>query len=189
MLYFLLLMSTIFIFQCRGIEGTCMIESRPITLNQREEVKKLILQIAYDTWQLQKPFNEFANEIYQSDEFVDVDNFDAFYFDTKGIFFVLMDEKKIVGTGAIKRLDDITCELKRMFLQSAYQGRGLGSNLLNELIDFAQAQGYKKIQLNIWQPQKQQAAMHLYKKFGFYEVESYQKENFIGQIFMEKIIN
>lgn len=188
MLYFLLLMSTIFIFQCRGIEGTCMIESRPITLNQREEVKKLILQIAYDTWELQKPF-EFANEIYQSDEFVDVDNLDAFYFDNKGIFLVLMDEKKIVGTGAIKRLDDITCELKRMFLQSAYQGRGLGSNLLNELIDFAQAQGYKKIQLNIWQPQKQQAAMHLYKKFGFYEVESYQKENFIGQIFMEKIIN
>ena len=73
-----------------------------------------------------------------------------------------------------------------MFFAPEYRGQGMGSQLVQSLLGYARSLGYRKIQLNIWNPITQERAIHFYKKFGFYETDSYKICE--GKIFMEKII-
>jgi putative acetyltransferase len=57
---------------------------------------------------------------------VDLDDLNSHYFNNKGIFLVLIDNGMIVGSGAIRRLSDDICELKRMWFLKDYRGKGLG---------------------------------------------------------------
>jgi GNAT superfamily N-acetyltransferase len=95
----------------------------------------------------------------------DVDRADTVYSD--GAFFLCTtSESKIVGTGAIKRLDDRECEMVRMFVASAYRGRGIGRAIADELIRFARLAGYNRIRLS---SNNSLAASHrLYEKLGFH---------------------
>jgi putative acetyltransferase len=58
--------------------------------------------------------------------FEDMNDGFAVYGAPFGTFLVLLDGDDVVGTGAIRRLDDQTCELKRMWLLPPYRGTGLG---------------------------------------------------------------
>lgn len=53
----------------------------------------------------------------------DVDNFQRDYNPPVGLFLVALDGGRLIGTGAIRRLDDETAELRRMWLLEPYQGR------------------------------------------------------------------
>jgi GNAT superfamily N-acetyltransferase len=55
----------------------------------------------------------------------DVDSAEAAYGD-RALFLCAIAEGEIVGTGAIKRLDNRECEMVRMFVASAYRSRGIG---------------------------------------------------------------
>lgn len=62
-------------------------------------------------------------------DLADMDHISSHYVRPSGIFLVLMDENRVVGTGAIRRLDDQTCELKRMWFLPAYRGKGDGTRI------------------------------------------------------------
>ena len=55
----------------------------------------------------------------------DVDSAEAAYGD-RALFLCAIAEGEIVGTGAIKRLDNRECEMVRMFVALAYRSRGIG---------------------------------------------------------------
>ena len=48
------------------------------------------------------------------------------------IFWCMFDEEKIIGTVAVKELDQKRCELKSLYLLESYHGRGLGQHLLEK---------------------------------------------------------
>jgi GNAT superfamily N-acetyltransferase len=50
-----------------------------------------------------------------------------------GTFLVLLDDDAVVGTGAIRRLEDEVCELKRMWFLPAYRGKGYGWQMSERL--------------------------------------------------------
>ncbi len=57
------------------------------------------------------------------------------YLEPKSIYFVLLDQKKVVGGCGIKKLDfahDNICELQRMFILPAYRGNKLGLELMKD---------------------------------------------------------
>jgi len=164
-----------------------IVRMQPIELSQRELAKALILQVVHSTWEIQEPFEEFAHYFYESKEFIDIDNCNEVYSNNNGIFLVIMDHNSLIGTGAIKRKNDMVCELKRMFIHKKYQGYGLGSRLMRALINFAKIKNYKKITLEVWRPKKQKAALHLYKKFGFREISGNQTAG-EKKVFMEKTL-
>jgi GNAT superfamily N-acetyltransferase len=94
----------------------------------------------------------------------DVDNAETVYGD-RAIFLCAIAESAIIGTGAIKHLDDRECEMVRMFVASAYQGRGIGRAIADELIRFARRAGYDRIRLS---SNNALAASHrLYERMGF----------------------
>ena len=46
-------------------------------------------------------------------------------------FWIMLDSGEIIGTAALKRLDEGRCELKSLYLYERYQGRGLGRTMLD----------------------------------------------------------
>jgi putative acetyltransferase len=94
----------------------------------------------------------------------DIDEAETVYGD-QAIFFCAVAEAEIIGTGAIKRLDNRECEMTRMFVASTYRGRGIGRAIAEGLINFALCAGYDQVRLS---SNKILAASHrLYESMGF----------------------
>lgn len=96
-------------------------------------------------------------------------------------FWCLFDGKNIIGTVALKRLDEEKCELKSLYLFQKYHNRGLGHRLLKIAISKAQENGYREIYLDTLSTSKK--AISLYKKMGFIITERYNSNN-IADAFM-----
>lgn len=103
------------------------------------------------------------------------------YFDQGGVFNVLTDRDRVIGTGALRRLSDSVCELRQLGLLPAYRGRGLGYEMALQLIEWAKDHHYEKMKLEALQ--NQQDARKLFLKLGFTPIESYQQGP--GEVFME----
>lgn len=104
-------------------------------------------------------------------DFDDMDDPCSHYGSPGETFLVLTDGQTVVGTGAIRRIDDRTCELKRMWLLPAYRGQGHGTRMAGQLLEFSRSAGYQRIRLDT--SSVLEAANRLYRKFGFREIERY----------------
>lgn len=70
-----------------------------------------------------------------------------------------------VGCAGIRRLDDTTCELKRMYVDPDARGRGIARSLLERLEDEAVALGYTTLWLETGTEQPE--AIALYESHGY----------------------
>jgi putative acetyltransferase len=152
-------------------------EIRPIEVHQIEEAQNVISTVGQEIWGLSK------EHLYHYDTLQDVQNVQEHYFNNQGTFLVLLDGEQVVGTGAVRRLDDEVCELKRMWFLKPYRGQGFGLQMVQMLLDFAGTQ-YKRIRLDLADEEKQPQAMNFYKRLGFYPIERYNEGP--CQVFMEK---
>jgi ribosomal protein S18 acetylase RimI-like enzyme len=82
-------------------------------------------------------------------------------------FLVAEVDKRVVGTMALKKIDDKIVRLKRMYVRKGYERRGIAQKLLDNLIDFAREKGYEKVVLSTY-PIMENAG-RFYKKNGFVE--------------------
>lgn len=180
------LLAVIFFFKVNGMMSAENIEIKLIEPCHIKDVKRMIIECTFEVWQPDSTIEEFEEEVNSTNEFNDLDNIQSMYCDAKGIFYVLTDNNKVVGAGAIKKIDDEMCELKRMWFLKPYRGKGLGLAMAHKLLEFAKAQDYKKIRLDIYQPAKQERAAAFYRKLGFYEIDPYNDSP--AQLFMEKIL-
>lgn len=73
--------------------------------------------------------------------------------------------------GAIKRFDDDSMEVKRMFTRPEARGKGLASRVLTELEAWAVELGYEKCVLETGK--RQVEAVELYKKKGYSLIPNY----------------
>ena len=84
---------------------------------------------------------------------------------------VVYEDNKAVGGGAIRRYDDENIELKRVFVHTEYQGRGIGSKLVSLLIEWAMELGYQRMILETGELLAESCAV--YKKLGFEVIPNY----------------
>lgn len=161
-------------------------EIKPIQLHQVKDVKQMIVTCAFELWQTHETIEELEKYLEEAGEFKDLNDVQITYLNNKGTFKVLIDNNNIVGAGAIRKLDEEICELRRMWFLKEYRGKGLGSKMAQKLLEFAKAEGYKKIRLDVYHPEMQMAAVALYKKLGFYEIPAYNK--FPAKLWMEKVL-
>ena len=117
-------------------------------------------------------------------DFEDMDEISSTYAPPSSTFLVLMDGQQVVGTGAIRRLDEQTCELKRMWFLPAYRGKGYGAKMAESLLEFARSAGYKRVRLDT--SPVLAAANRLYQRLGFHPIERYNEGP--CAIFMEKCL-
>jgi GNAT superfamily N-acetyltransferase len=75
------------------------------------------------------------------------------------------------GCVALKKIDDHSCEMKRMFVYPEFHGKGIGYALAKAIIDEAKKIGYSTIKLDT--SIRQIEAQKLYQGFGFKNIEAY----------------
>lgn len=95
----------------------------------------------------------------------DIDGVPNRYTPPDGLFLVALDEGRIIGTGAVRRYDAATAELKRLWLLPDYQGRKIGYRLMGLLLEFSRQQGYQRMILTT--NRFQERAIAFYLKLGF----------------------
>lgn len=64
-----------------------------------------------------------------------------------------------------EKVDGNSLELERIYIQEAFQNKGLGHQLLNEIILIAKANKHDLLWLGVWKENK--AAIRFYERFGF----------------------
>lgn len=84
---------------------------------------------------------------------------------------VVYEDQKPAGGGAIRKYDDDTVELKRVFVHNEYQGRGIGSRLVSLLMEWAAELGYQRMILETGELLAESCAV--YKKLGFEVIPNY----------------
>jgi putative acetyltransferase len=88
--------------------------------------------------------------------------------DGRGTFVVARDGDRAVGCGAIRLLDPMTADAKRMYVEPDHRGRGIGRALLASLEAAARQLGVQRVVLETGV--YQEAAMALYRRAGFTQI-------------------
>jgi putative acetyltransferase len=149
-----------------------MISIRRIEAQEVSIAKELIYCVAQRVFHDTRPLEEAVAFYEAKGTLNDMDDIRQTYFENDGIFLVITDDEQIIGTGAIRKLDDEVCELKRLWLLFEYHGKGLGYRMIQELLTFAREKGYQRIRLET-DRDYQNRAFDLYKRLGFYEIPRY----------------
>ena len=97
----------------------------------------------------------------------EVNNLDAFY--AGGALLVGYENETPAGCIAIKKLDEDSCEAKRLFIRPEYRGKGYARILLDSMLAKARELGFKKVTFTT-KPAVMQIAYGLYKRMGFDEL-------------------
>jgi len=89
----------------------------------------------------------------------------------EGIIYILEKDSLVEGMGVLREIEDGVGEIKRMYIKPRSQGKGYGKELYGLLEERARVFGFRKLRLDT--ADIAQAALHIYKKNGFVEIENY----------------
>ena len=88
----------------------------------------------------------------------------------------LDDDGSVCGCVAYHRLDESTAEMKRLYVLPEERGHSLGERLALRIIELAREDGCTRMVLDTVKPLE--AAISLYRKLGFQEIEPYYHNPF-----------
>lgn len=86
------------------------------------------------------------------------------------------------GCIAMRRIDEQSCEMKRLYVRPQARGENLGRRLVERICEEARSAGYSRICLDTLPSMA--AAQALYRSFGFVPVEPYVFNPIAGTTFM-----
>ena len=120
----------------------------------------------------------------ESGRALDLDGRHSFYKDIHGyfdVFLCMTDGETIIGTVAVRRMNDKDCELKSLYLLEKYHGMGLGRKLLETAVRYAADSGYERMYLDSLSTSKR--ALKIYRMAGFRDTEKYN-DSIFSDVFM-----
>ena len=162
-----------------------MIEIRPIQTHEWIEAKRVVYRVAHLIFADPRPVEESIAYYEARHELKDMDNIQKNYFENGGIFLAMFRDQTMISTGAIRKLDNEVCELKRLWLLPEYHGQGLGLRMVQELLSIARGMGYKRMRLQT-DPIVQRRALDFYRQIGFYAIPPYGERT--DDICMEMVL-
>lgn len=127
-----------------------------------------------DFIELCKKLDEFQNEIFPERIKLNMSALQGLEKLEK--IYVMYDGDKAIAMGGIKRVDDTSAELARMYTDQDYRGQGLAKIIIDKVKDYAKIVGYKKLVLDTWKDST--SARKLYQNMGFKEREPFDPETF-----------
>lgn len=104
---------------------------------------------------------------------VSLDRMFETYSSPRSCYFVVEKYGKIIGGAGISQLEnesETICELQKMYFLSEARGLGVGSEMMQKCLTFAQSVGFEKCYLETMP--YMHAAQKLYLKFGFHYIDA-----------------
>jgi len=143
--------------------------------DQIAEAKFVIYSTAHELFHEQDTLEEAVAYYTQTWALLDIDDFQNSYLSNGGTFLVISEGGRIIGTGALRRLEEKIGEIKRLWLLPEYQGQGLGYRMIMQLLALAREKGYTRLRLQT-SPAYQARAFNFYLRLGFYEIPRYSDD-------------
>lgn len=150
---------------------------------------------AYDNAQaVETLFSEYTNMLIEGDstfqEYLKLQNYDeeVKHLDQKyslpyGRLYLVYCDDALAGCIGLRKIDEENCEMKRLYVRPQFRGQHIGNILVQKIIEDARETGYSHMLLDTLPFLK--SAIHLYKAFGFYEIESYNNSPMETSIYMK----
>ena len=155
----------------------------------------LEIVLAYDRAdEVRKLFAEYMDMLLEGDPtfagYLTIQNYDDELKDFRdkyglpdGRLYLAYWNGEAVGSIALRKIDDETCELKRMYVKPAFRKNGIAKMLIQQLVTDARDIGYRSMLLDTLP--FLQTAIHMYQKIGFYEIERYNNSPMDTSIYMK----
>ena len=94
------------------------------------------------------------------------------------------ESEQLAGCVALHRLEDGTCEMKRLYVRPEFRGKGIGQALAAAVVEDGREIGYRRMRLDTV-PSVMGNAVALYRSMGFREIPAYRVNPIAGAIYME----
>jgi putative acetyltransferase len=119
-------------------------------------------------------FQDFASELQQ---------LPVMYGRPTGCLLLVMRGDRPVGCGALRKLSEGVCEMKRLYIRGEARGTGLGRSVAESLVERAAALGYEAMRLDTLADMA--SAQKLYRSLGFREIAAYYGNPLSNSVYME----
>ena len=114
----------------------------------------------------------------------ELNNFPKKYEEPEGSFIIAKENNYVAGCVGIRNIGNKICEMKRLFVNDNYKGRGIGKILVEKIIEEAKLKQYELMRLDTINTME--TALNIYYKIGFYEIEPYYNNPHEGIVYLEK---
>jgi putative acetyltransferase len=141
-----------------------MITIRPIQKNDNEQIAFVIRSVLLEH-NVPKVGTAYAD--------ASLDCMFETYSVPRSCYFVVENEGNIIGGAGISQLENESatiCELQKMYFLQEGRGVGVGSEMMQQCLAFAQSVGFEKCYLETMP--YMHAAQKLYLKFGFHYIDA-----------------
>lgn len=99
-----------------------------------------------------------------------------------GRLYLALCDGAPAGCIALRWIDSLRCEMKRLYVRPQFRNLGIAGRLVDKLIADASEIGYTQMLLDTLP--FLDTAIGMYKKYGFYEIESYNDSPMSTSIYM-----
>ena len=138
-------------------------------------------------------FSEYTDMLIAGDEtfqkYLAIQHYDeelkfleAKYGPPAGRLYLAFADGEAAGCIGLRRIDHENCEMKRLYVRPAFQGKGIGGRLVGQIIADAEEIGYSHMLLDTLP--FLESALAMYKKLGFYEIPCYNDSPMETSIYM-----
>ena len=100
-----------------------------------------------------------------------------------GRLYLAYYNDEVAGCIGLKKINGKKCEMKRLYVRPKFRGKQIGEKLIEKIIKDAKEIGYSFMLLDTLPFLK--SAINLYKKYGFYEITSYNNSPMNTSIYMK----
>jgi ribosomal protein S18 acetylase RimI-like enzyme len=105
------------------------------------------------------------------------------YAEPDGTLLLASLDGRPVGCGALRKIGPGVCEMKRLYVDPAARGEGVGRALALRLIEEGRKRGYQIARLDTLPVMH--SAIALYRSLGFHEIERYDSGSPQNAIYFE----
>jgi ribosomal protein S18 acetylase RimI-like enzyme len=101
----------------------------------------------------------------------ELDELDVRYGAPDGCVIAAVEDGQVIGAVCLRRLDERTCEMKRLYVPPEHRRKGIAKALVAALLDAARDRGYRAMRLDTGSFMVE--AIALYEGFGFRRIAAY----------------